>query len=119
MALTNIVVGARSDRDKVIAINLQFNADNAYVAGGTPDFTDILRAAVAAVAAAATDANVRGAETLEILNVIPGYCGVRYQPAYDKANDKLVMIDTNAAPHIDAAPGDLSGTTVQLTCVCK
>lgn len=116
MALTNGALVARRDfYDGGFDIKISFSGDNAYPAGGTPDFQAFLQSIIAAVAAAATDKNVRGPENVEIIEIIAGECGVLI-PRYDKANDKLKVFDEAL---VENAVPDISGTTFNVTCMCK
>jgi hypothetical protein len=113
------LVSRRDGDDGAADLLISFDGDNAYPAGGTLDFTAYVRDIVAAVAAAATDKNVRGAESLEIDAVIPQNCG-QYVPSFDKAADTLFVQDGGHATWAEVAPAtDLSGTTFNLVVLCK
>jgi hypothetical protein len=89
-------------------IRVSFPGDGAYSAGGTAGFQTFLRAAV-------------DGRAVEIIDIIPGDCG-GYIPVYDKTNDKLKVYeqtDTATSPLIETVTADLSGTTFNLTAVCK
>ena len=89
-------------------IRVSFPGDGAYPSDGTPDFQAFLRAAV-------------DGRAVEIIDIIPGDCG-GYIPVYDKTNDKLKVYeqtDTATAPLIETATSNLSGSTFNLTAVCR
>jgi hypothetical protein len=80
-----------------------WDGDTDYPTGGTLAFTTLLRDAIKAAALAASDRNVRGPETVTILDVQGGDCGV-YQPAFVRATGALKVLDAagaEAALHAD------------------
>jgi len=116
---TGTIISRRDLQDGACDLNIQFAGDGAYPAGGTADFTAYVKDIVAVAAAAALDANVRGAQELEIVDVKAGDCG-QYVPSFDLANDKLFVRDGGHATWAEVAPAvDLSGTTFNVTVMCK
>lgn len=114
MALANVTIDDRGRN--AFEIRMSFDGDDDYPAGGTPNFKTVLRAAIKAAAAAATDANVRGQENVDIVDVVPGDCGA-FLPAYDLTNDKLIVKDDDL---VEVAPAtDLSPTRFHVTALCK
>jgi hypothetical protein len=117
ITLPNAKLTGAMPQAPLFAINISFPGDDAYPAGGTPDFQELVRDAIETKMKAAADANIRGRQNVEIENVIAGLCGA-YTPIYDKANDKL-WVDVKATG-VEVAPAvDLSTTTFNVTVVCK
>lgn len=100
------------------AVSVEFAGDDAYVAGGTPDFTESIRDAIEAAGAALSDANVRGRTNIEII-CVAGYDAGQYVPWFDAANDKLFVRDGGSATWAEVAPGSLAATTFKLTLLCR
>jgi hypothetical protein len=115
MALGTATIVNRQNWVDGFIVTMTFAGDGTYPAGGTADFTAYVRDAIAAHNAAKADASVRGYETLTVVGLIANVSGV-YIPRYNHAADKLVMLTEALA---DATPGDLSGTTVSVTVLCK
>jgi hypothetical protein len=81
------------------AIPLQFLGDSDYPAGGTPNFEDLVRAALP------------GNEFVTIVTVTQGDCG-GYQVTYDRENDKLKLwVSADAAPNVENTTADLAAVT--------
>ena len=99
------------------AINVSFLGDDDYTTGGTVDFAVAFRAAIEAKMKAATDANVRGRQNVEIVALIPGVCGA-YDPIYDRENDTLIVFVKATGVEV-ANAFDLIGTTFNVTLLCK
>ena len=109
MSIGAITIKASRRLDGGMDYTASFAGDNAYPAGGTLAFTDALRAAIKAAAAAASDKNVRGPEAVTILDVQAQDCGA-YSVGYVQATGALKVTDTTTGA--EAAPAaDLSGTT--------
>jgi hypothetical protein len=103
MALANLAVNEAAAGDGPIFMDrIEFDGDDAYVAGGTADFEAAYQALVGAnrTIVAVLDANI-GNEVLQ----------------YDHANDKLMvrLLSTGA----EVGNGDLSGTKYHCTIVSK
>jgi len=94
--------GGQRVQAPVFIDRISFAGDGTYPAGGTPDFQTLVRA--------------KTGDSREIIDIIPGNCGV-YLPMYDKANDKLFVYDrtTNA----ESAVANMSGTTFNLTVISQ
>jgi len=120
MALANGVLKVRRDLEAGCAdLNIEFDGDTSYPTGGTADFQDFVRDIVEAAAAAASDSNVRGAQSLEIVDIVPGDCG-QYVPSYDKTNDKLFVRDGGSATWAEVAnTTPLNGTKFNVTVLCR
>ena len=101
----------------LFAINVSFLGDDDYPTGGTVDFEVAFRAAIATKMAAATDANIRGRQNVEIVALIPGVCGA-YDPIYDRENDTLIVFVKATGVQV-ANAFDLVGTTFNVTLLCK
>jgi hypothetical protein len=88
------------------AVAMDFDGDSAYLAGGTAAFQAFVRATAA-----------RGA--LEVLTVIDGGCGAAniYVPIYDKAADKLMVMDRTSG--LEVVNGDYSGSKFHIVALCK
>jgi len=85
----------------IFAARLQFAGDSTYIqANGTADFDEYVAEAV-------------GKPSVNIIEVIPGDCGV-YIPQYDHANGVLHIRDMSSAG-ARAGDGDYNGTTMNLT----
>ncbi len=109
MALGTITTGVEAGRSggPLIAMNISFPGDGAYVAGGTPDFEELVRVAVGA--------------DVELLSVVASDCG-GYVPIYDKAADKFKVYeqtDVATSPLIETVTANLSGTTFNVMIVAK
>ena len=115
MALGTATIVDRHERGDLKFIKLSFAGDDSYPSGGTPDFNQYIRDAIAAAAAAAVDKNVRDEEGVSCIEVIAGNCGA-YVPSYDSDNDKLYVRDIADGAQ---SSGDLSTTTFEITAVCK
>jgi hypothetical protein len=113
---TPTIHAVRETMDGGQEILLSCAGDNAYAAGGTPNFNAFLRTAIKAKAAAASDKNVRGIEDVECLYVVPQRAGV-YAPSYDLANDKLFVYDNST--DAESVVADMSGTTFVFVAVCR
>jgi len=119
MSLANLAIEARSNKVSDFKVRMNFDGDDAYPTGGTATFQALFRAAVNAANAALSDSNVRGDESLEILDIIGGDCG-QYVAFYDKTNDKLKVLDGGSATRAEVtATTDLSGTKFNITVICK
>jgi hypothetical protein len=116
MALGTITINSHNANGDVRTLNLTFNGDGDYPTGGTVDFTDLLNAAVKTAAGVASDHNVRGAETLEILGLLEDNT-TTYRAVYDKANDTLLMYDETMTEVV--AHTDLHTTSVSISLLCK
>jgi hypothetical protein len=95
-----------------------FDGDDNYPTGGTAgaDVLAALKLAIKTAAAAAGDANVRGAEAVTIKEVIGSDCG-QYEPYW--ASGKLKVLDGGSATRAEVANGtDLSGTSFGVTFIC-
>lgn len=114
---TITIMNSRQTIDGGLELLLQFAGDDAYPAGGTPDFNVAVRDAIKAAALAAVDANVRGRESVSVLYVVPQDCG-QYVPSYTYSADKLFVRDGGNATWAEAA-GDLSTTTFNVVACCK
>jgi hypothetical protein len=115
---TDKLVGAMPQAP-LFALRMSFPGDDSYPTGGTTGFQELVRAAIAAKMAAATDANVRGRQNVEIEAVLPQNCG-QYIPSYDKTNDTLFVQDGGSATLAQVGNGtNLSGTTFNVLVVCK
>jgi hypothetical protein len=98
-------------------IRMSFDGDDAYVAGGTADFTEVVKDAIEAAAVAASDSNIRGGQpNLEVVEVISADCGI-YLAKYDQTNDKLKAVVGSTG--VENATGDISGVTFNVTVLCK
>ncbi len=91
------------------ALELSFAGDGAYPAGGTAAFQAYVRA--------------KTLDSCEVLAVIPiGFCG-GYVPVYDKANDKLMMLESDNGgadgPLQESTTANLSGVTLKLLVLVK
>jgi hypothetical protein len=109
MSLANVSIDDRGRN--AFEIRMSFDGDDDYPTGGTPAFKAVLRDAIVAAAAIAPDANVRGAESVDIIDVVPGNCGA-YQPSYDLATDRLLVMGHGTPPAVvgpgtDVPPYDL------------
>lgn len=113
---TMTIQAVRETRDGGQELLISCAGDNAYVAGGTPNFNAALRAAIKAAAAAATDKNIRGQEDVACMYVVPQRAGV-YVPSYDAANDKLFVYDNST--DAESIVADMSATTFEFVAVCK
>lgn len=102
MALSNVNVLSKIGNTEPYMVVFTVDGDSAYVAGGTADF------------AAFVQANCEG---LTPVSVSGGSLNGAYTVAYDADNDKLMVFDPSSAA--EAADGDLSGTSFQLTAWCK
>lgn len=117
MAIGAITIeSVRETRDGGQEILMSFAGDGAYVAGGTADFNDAVREAIALKHAAASDKNVRGEEQVSVMYVVPVTAGV-YVPSYDFANDKLFVYDNST--DAESVVANMSATTFRLVAVCK
>ena len=116
MALgTMTIVEVTKEAGSLKVIVASFAGDDAYPTGGTATAETALNTAIKTAAAAATDANVRGNENVEIVGIMDSDCG-QYVPIWDAANNKLKMRDGGHATWDEVADTtDLSGTT----CVVK
>lgn len=120
MSLDNGVLKSRRDVEGGgVDLSISFDGDDSYPTDGTPDFTVFVESILAAIAAAASDKNVRGVENYEIVDISAGDCG-QYVPSYDKANDNLFVRDGGDASWSEVADTtDLSTTTFNVTVFCK
>lgn len=120
MALANGAINARRDGFQGgVDLLIEFDGDSSYPTGGTADFTAFVNAIIAAAAAAAGDANVRGPETMTVVAVIPQDCG-QYVPNFDIANDKLFVRDGGHATWDEVAnTTDLHTTKFNVLVVCQ
>lgn len=117
MALGTITItDVRETQDGGQELLLSFPGDGTYPAGGTPGFNALVQDAIEAAAAAASDANVRGRETVEVLYIVPQRAGI-YVPSYDYANDKLFVYSN--ATDVENVVGNLSAITFECVAVCK
>jgi hypothetical protein len=114
MALGTATIDKAYAQGDTKLIAMHFAGDGATPAGGTTAFAAYVQTAIKLAAAAATDKNVRGASTVEVMGIALGPCGV-YRPVYDKANDKLKIYDEKNVE----ATGNLSGTTYYMLVICK
>jgi hypothetical protein len=112
MSLGTITMDAERRLDGGIDFEISFPGDSAYPTNGTATFSTLLKAAIKAAAAAATDANVRGYENITINAVIDGGCGI-WVPQYDKANDKLKMFVRTTGVEVGNGV-DMHATTCKL-----
>jgi hypothetical protein len=112
MAFGTITIDNERRLDGGIDFEISAPGDGDYPTGGTATFSTLLKDAIKAAAAAATDKNVRGAENVTINAVVDGGCGI-WVPLYDKANDKLKMFVRTTGVEV-ADHGNLSGTTMHL-----
>ena len=112
MALgTMTIVEATKEAGSLKVMAMSFAGDSAYPTGGSTDAETKLNAAIKAAAAAATDANIRGNENVEIVGVFDDDAG-QYRPIWDAANNKLKVRDMGHATNDEVAnTTDLSGTT--------
>lgn len=115
MSLGTPSIKDRHERNDLKLVKMTFLGDDAYAAGGTADFNQFVRDAITAAAAAASDANVRGAEAVSVIEVIAGDCGTLV-PSYDSDNDKLKCRNISDGSE---ASGDLSSVSLTVTAVCK
>lgn len=102
MAIGSITVGAQAGQRTSVpgprAIPLQFAGDGTYPAGGTPDFTSLVRAAL-------------GYEGVTVVTVTGEDCG-GYVVTYNRAADKLkVWEQDGSGPLVENATANLSGVT--------
>lgn len=120
MALANGVINSRRDvKGGGADINIEFDGDTSYPTGGTLEFQKFVRDLVEATGEAAVDKNVRGAQNLEIVDIVAGNCG-QYVPSYDKSVDSLVVLDGGSATWAEVADTTpLNGTKFNLTVMCK
>ena len=97
--------------DDVFIDCFQFEGDDAYVAGGTADFTQYVRDELDNCVPEAVRMGSHG--NRKILGVItlsaddggaPATAAPQYRVVFDKENDKLIVVDGAA----EAAAGDLS-----------
>jgi hypothetical protein len=117
MALGTITIKAlRETLDGGQELLIEFLGDDAYAAGGTPNFNSLLQAAIKAAHGAASDANVRGEESVECVYVVPQRAGALV-PSYDYDADKLFVYDN--ATDLENATADISGVTFECVAVCK
>ena len=116
MALGTITIKkVRETVDGGQELLLSFAGDGAYPAGGTPNFNSLLRAAIKAAHAAASDANVRGNEDVSCMYIVPQRAGALV-PSYDYDNDKLYVYDNGT--DAENATANISGTTFECVAVC-
>ena len=116
MALGTITIKkVRENQDGGQELLISFPGDSAYPAGGTPDFNSLLRAAIKAAHAAATDHNVRGEEQVSCMYIVPQRAGALV-PSYDYDNDKLFVY--NNATDLENVTADISGTVFECVAVC-
>lgn len=100
-------------------IKCSFAGDDDYATGGTAG-ADVEAAVVAALltaALAATDANIQASSDLTIFDVVPGDCG-QYVPSWT-GGDLKVLDGGDVARAEVALHADLSGTTFNVSFVCK
>lgn len=117
MALgTPTIHAVRETRDGGQEILLSCAGDDAYAAGGTANFNKFLRDAIKAKHVAATDKNVRGAEEVACMYVVPVSAGV-YVPRYDFAADKLFVYDNST--DAESVVADMSATTFMFVAACR
>lgn len=109
-------IQGRKVQAPLFAVRVSFPGDGDYPAGGTPDFTELVRDAVEEYMAARSDANVRGRMNFTIMALIGGDCGA-YVPLYDDANDKLKVLV--GATWVQNATANISGTTFNVTLICS
>ena len=103
MALTNLAVNEAAAGDGPLFMDrIEFDGDDAYAAGGTPDFESVFQALVG--------------HTRTIVTVIDENIGVNVLQ-YDHAGDKLLvrLLSTGA----EIANGDLSAVQYHATIVSK
>lgn len=120
MALGTVTIVARQDEGRMKTFKASFAGDGSYPTGGSTGLEALLRTAIETAAAAAADANVRGAEAVSIVDVQgAGGCG-QYVPFWDFANQKLKVLDGGHATWAEVGNGtNLSTTTFQCTIVTK
>lgn len=109
MALGTITVTPKVKQGPIRADLCAFEGDDAYPAGGTANFEGLYREALEAAGFSSP-----GREILGIVQVDAS----GYVLRYDKANDKLVVLqgdnDNAADGPLVGASGDLSATTFQV-----
>lgn len=83
--------------------HIQFLGDDGYVAGGTAGFNALVASAL----------DKEGVNVISVQRA--GLCG-GFSPVYDPANDKLLVLRTDAvdSPQEEVPNGDLSSTTFDL-----
>lgn len=119
MALGTATIASITDVKGVKLIKISFAGDTSYPTGGTLLFTAYIEAAIAAAAAAAGDANVRGPMDLTIIDVLPGHCG-QYVPSFDAAADSLLVQDGGHATWNEVTGTTaLNGTTFNLVVIAN
>lgn len=100
-------------------LKVAFAGDDDYPTGGTvgADITSAVETAIATAAGLATDANIKAGQELTVVEVIAGDCG-QYVPTW--TGGKLKVLDGGDAARAEAANhADLSGTTFNVSLVCK
>ncbi len=108
---TTAAVLTKTHGDEVFMDLIQFNGDDAYVAGGTADFTTFFKTQLDnAIPAAVRNGSHGSRQVLAVVTVAaddgadPAVVNVPYRLLYDPANDKLIVVDGAA----EVAAGDLS-----------
>jgi hypothetical protein len=101
--ITEKTVAAQGNATPIFLKPVSFAGDGAYATGGTADFQASVRADLG--------------PALEVVEVISGIAG-NYIAQYDKANDKLLIRQISDGAEVANAT-DLSGTTFNLTLVCR
>lgn len=109
-------IQGRKPRAPLFAVRVSFPGDGDYPAGGTPDFTELVRDAVEAYMKARSDANVRGRMSFTIMTLVGGLCGI-YVPLYDHDTDKLKVLV--GSTWVENATANISGTTFNVTLICS
>jgi hypothetical protein len=85
-------------------VDVTFDGDGTYPAGGTPNFTAYIRALLPEK------------REVTILDVRPLGLNGGMEAIFDPADDKLLIVVK--ATGVEAAPGDLSGTAFRLAVYC-
>lgn len=109
MSLTNqtAVVNAGGQPSAPLrADRMTFSGDDAYVAGGTPDASTEIKAALPKISPTVVDITGRDSTG-------------QYSLAYDAANDKLLILDMGATPPAEVGAGDKSALTFEATVFSK
>lgn len=101
-AITLTLVHPKKGADNVAVYRASFAGDGDYHTNGTPAFEAAVQA--------------KAGKALTILAATPSKLTAGYTPIYDRANDKLVVVDKDTAEV--ANHGDLSAVTFELTLLC-
>ncbi len=119
MATGTVTIVARAEEGPLKMFKCSFLGDTSYTTNGSAGVQALLRTAIKTAAAAAGDANVRGIENVEIVDIIPGDCG-QYVPSWTYATGLLKVRDGGHATWAEVANTTaLNTTTFNVTFITK